>query len=471
MADEKVGGTEATTVARFLPILGWARHYERSWLRPDVIAGLTVAALVVPKALGYAGIAEVPIQYGLYAAAAGAILYALFCTSRQIATGPSAALSAVAAGAVLGAAASGDEAVTMVASITFVSGVFFVVLAVFKMGWISQFLSKAVIVGFLFGAGIQTTIGELGKVTGTKSSGDNSWQKLVDWIGDLGGTHATTLVVGVVSLVVIFGLRFFAPRVPGALVLVVGGLLATWLFGLEARGVALVGKVPSGLPGVVLPDFAYIRDHLYDVLTAALALLMIGFSQTAGDARAFAGRHRYQVDVNQESLAQGVANVGSGLLQAIPVSTSLSASSLNDQTGARTPLASLTTGAVVVLTMVFLAPLFSQLPQAVLAAIIIEAVVMGMMDVPAMRRFFRVKRFDFWIATVALLGILSAGVLAGVIIGIALSIGWLVYVSATPAMPVLVRQRDSEVFRPATIVPTARAIPACSCSASMRDSS
>ncbi len=449
MADSKVGASRGSAVAQVLPILGWAPRYQRAWLRPDLIAGLTVAALVVPKALGYADIAQVPIQYGLYTAAAGTIFYALFCTSRQISTGPSAALSAVAAGAVLGAAASGNQAVTMVASITFVSGVFFVALALFKMGWISQFLSKAVIVGFLFGAGIQTTIGELAKITGTKASGDNSWQKLASWLGSLDDTHGTTVVVGVVALVVIFGLRFVAPRVPGALVLVVGGLLASWLLGLEGRGVTLVGSVPSGLPAVVLPNFSYIADHLADVLTASLALLMIGFSQTAGDARAFAAKHRYQIDVNQESLAQGVANVGSGLLQAIPVSTSLSASSLNDQTGARTPLASLTTGGVVVLTMLFLAPLFSQLPQAVLAAIIIEAVVMGMMDVPAMRRLFHVKRPDFWIAVVALLGVLSAGVLAGVIIGIALSIGWLVYVSATPAMPELVRQPGTEVFRPA----------------------
>jgi sulfate permease, SulP family len=447
--DERDGSEPRSGLARFIPILGWAPHYRRSWLRPDLIAGLTVAALVVPKALGYAGIAEVPIQYGLYAAAAGTILYALFCTSRQISTGPSAALSAVAAGAVLGAAASGNEAITMVASITFVSGVLFAVLAVFKMGWISNFLSKAVIVGFLFGAGIQTTIGELAKITGTKASGDNSWQKAASWIGSLADTHGATVVVGVVALVVIFGLRFLAPKIPGALVLVVGGLLATWLLGLEARGVALVGDVPSGLPAIVLPDFSYIANHLADVLTAALALLMIGFSQTAGDARSFAAKHRYQVDVNQESLAQGVANIGSGLVQGIPVSTSLSASSLNNETGARTPLASLTTGAIVILTMLFLAPLFSQLPQAVLAAIIIEAVVMGMMDVPAMRRLFRVKRPDFWIAVAALLGVLSAGVLAGVIIGIALSIGWLVYVSATPAMPELVRQPGTQVFRPA----------------------
>ncbi len=459
MRNVQTGNARTTGVAHVMPILSWAPLYQRGWLRPDLIAGLTVAALVVPKALGYADIALVPIQYGLYAAAAGTILYALFCTSHQISTGPSAALSAVAAGAVLAAAASGNNAVTMVASITFVSGVFFVLLAVFKMGWISQFLSKAVIVGFLFGAGIQTTIGELAKITGTEAKGDNSWQKLASWIGSLDDTHGTTVVVGVVSLIVIFGLRFVAPKVPGALVLVVGGLLASALLGLEGRGVALVGEVPRGLPPVVLPNFGYIADHLADVLTAALALVMIGFSQTAGDARTFASKHRYQVDVNQESLAQGVANVGSGLVQGIPVSTSLSASSLNDQTGAKSPLASLTTGAVIVLTLLFLAPLFSQLPEAVLGAIIIEAVVMGMMDVPAMRRLFRVKRPDFWIALAALLGVLSAGVLAGVIIGIALSIGWLVYVASVPAMPVLVRQPGTQVFRSQDDCPDGEAYP------------
>jgi sulfate permease, SulP family len=447
LVDEKADSARLTGVARVVPIIGWLPRYRRSWLRPDIIAGVTVAALVVPKALGYADIAQVPIQCGLYAAAAGAILFALFCTSRQIATGPSAALSSVAAGAVIGAAATGSTAVTMVESITFVSGLLFVLLAIFRMGWISQFLSKAVIVGFLFGAGIQTTIGELGKITGTKASGDNSWEKLASWIGSLGNTNATTLVVGVVALVVIFGLRFVAPRVPGALVLVVGGLLASWLLGLGDRGVTLVGSVPSGLPGVTLPDFSYIGAHFADILTAAIALLLIGFSQTAGDARAFAAKHRYQVDLTQESLAMGIANAGSGFVQGIPVSTSLSASSLNDQTGAKTPMASLTTGAIVVLTLLFLAPLFSNLPQPVLAAIIIEAVVIGMMDVAALQRLYRVKRPDFWIALAALLGVLSAGVLAGVIIGIALSIGWLVYVSAFPAIPVLARQPASEVFR------------------------
>ena len=174
---------------------------------------------------------------------------------------------------------------------------------------------------------------------------------------------------------------------------------------------------------------------------------MIGFSQSAGDARNFAAKHGYRIDINQELLAQGVANAGAGLFQGIPVSTSLSASSLNDNTGAKTPLASLTTGGVIVLTMIVLAPLFSDLPKAVLGAVIIEAVISGMIDVPAMRRLYRVRRSDFWIALAALLGVVSAGVLAGIVIGVILSVGWLVHVVTSPAMPVLGRVRGTHVFR------------------------
>ena len=173
-------------------------------------------------------------------------------------------------------------------------------------------------------------------------------------------------------------------------------------------------------------------DHVVVVALAAAALMLIGFSQTAGDARAFAAKHRYQVDINQESVAQAMANTGAGLLQGMPVSTSLSASSLNDRSGARTGLASLTSGVMVLLTLLVLAPLFSDLPKPVLAALIIEAVVMGMMDLPEMRRLFRVQRFDFWVAIAAIVGTLVFGVLAGVVIGIGLSLLWLVRVATAP---------------------------------------
>ncbi len=433
---------------RLVPIVGWIRSYERSWLRGDLIAGVAVAALVVPKNLGYAGIAGVPLQNGLYAAAAGAILYALFGTSRQISTGPSSGLAAVAASAVAvaGITATQDVA-SFVAAITLASGVLFLLLAVLRMGWIAQFLSRAVVTGFLFGAAIDVVIGELPKLTGTKVTGSNPLQELWSWLGSLGDSSLVTVLVSVVALVVVFGVRVIAPKVPGALVLVVGGLLASWLFDLGSHGVALVGEVPRGLPAFQVPDVQVLSGHAGTVVIAAVALVLIGFSQTAGDARTFAARHRYRIDINQESVAQGMANVGAGLFEGMPVSTSLSASSLNDHSGARTGLASLTTGVIVLATLLVLAPVFSVLPKPVLAALIIEAVVMGMMDVPEMRRLARVQRFDFWIAVAAITATLLVGVLAGVIIGIGLSLIWLIFVATHPPMPVLAREPGTQVFR------------------------
>ena len=249
------------------------------------------------------------------------------------------------------------------------------------------------------------------------------------------------------SLAVVFGLRAVAPRIPGALVLVVGGLLASRIFDLAAHGVALVGEVPRGLPTPALPKWSLVSSHASTIALAAVALVLIGFSQTAGDSRAFAAKHRYRIDINQESVAQGMSNIGAGLFQGMPVSTSLSASSLNDHSGARTGLASLTSGVIVLLTLLALAPLFSRLPKPVLAALIIEAVVMGMMDVPEMRRLFRVQRFDFWIAVAAIAGTLAFGVLAGVMIGIGLSLLWLISVATRPPMPLLARERGTQVYR------------------------
>jgi sulfate permease, SulP family len=436
-------------LGRVAPICDWLPRYDRSALRGDVLAGIAVAAMIVPKDLGYAGIAGVPVQNGLYGAAAGAIVYALFCTSRHISTGPSSSLAAVAGGAVLAAGVAGAQAAELVAAITLVTGALFLLLAVLRLGWVARFLSRAVVTGFLAGAAVDVVIGELPKLTGTKTSGETAWAELGSWIRSLGDLSATTLLVGVVALVVILGLRFRAPSVPGALVLVVGGLVATPVFDLGAHGVALVGEVPRGLPAPGLPDLDVFEQHYATIIAAAVGLLLIGFSQTAGDARAFAARHRYRVDVDQESVAQGMANLAAGAFRGMPVSTSLSASSLNESAGARTPLASLVTGALVILTLVALAPLFSDLPKAVLGAIIIDAVVFGMIDIPELRRLRRVKPFDFWVAAAAIVAVLSAGVLAGVVIGIALSLVWLVYVATTPEMPLLGRVPGTRLFRDA----------------------
>jgi anti-anti-sigma factor len=306
---------------------------------------------------------------------------------------------------------------------------------------------KPVITGFLAGAAIDVVIGELPKLTGTSAEGDNAWREFGTWISGLGDLDWTTVLVAVAALALILSLRVLKPELPGALVLVVGGLLASAAFDLGSHGVALVGDVPSGLPTPELPDGSLIVDHYQAIGIAAIGVLLIGLSQTAGDARAFAARHHYRIDVNQESVAQGMANVGAGVLQGIPVTTSLSASSLNESSGARTQLSSLVTGGLVIATLLFLAPLFSDLPKAVLGAVIIDAVVFGMIDGPELKRLYRVTRFDFWIAVAAIVGVLSAGVLAGVVIGVVLSLGWLVYVATRPSMPVLGRERGTEVFR------------------------
>ena len=446
-------------LSRLLPIVEWLPRYERAQLRGDVLAGIAVTAMIVPKDLGYAGIAHVPVQNGLYAAAAGALIYALFCTSRHISTGPSSSLAAVAGGAVLLTHVSGADAVDLVTAITLVTGALFLLLAVLRLGWIARFLSRAVVTGFLAGAAVDVTIGELGKLTGTKDSGTNAFQELASWLRGLGGTHWPTLAVGAAALATILLLRFMAPSVPGALVLLVGGLLATRLFDLGAHGVALVGHVPRGLPSPAVPSAEIFTQHYTAIVVSAIGLLLIGFSQTAGDARAFAVRHRYRIDVNQESVAQGMANVGAGFFQGMPVSTSLSGSSLNESAGASSPVASLVTGGLVLATLVLLAPLFSKLPDPVLAAIIIDAVVFGMIDTAELKRLFRVKPFDFWIAAAAIVAVLGAGVLAGVAIGVALSLVWLVYVTTAPTMPALGRKAGTEIFRDLNLHPEDETFP------------
>ena len=222
-------------------------------------------------------------------------------------TGPSSALAAVAAGALVsaGIAAGSDDAVALVAAVTITSGLMFLVLRLFRMGWVGQFLSKPVITGFLFGAAIEVVIGELPKITGTEAEGANSWQKLLSWFEGISATDLTTVVVGGASLALIFGLKVVAPPLPGALVLLVLGLVASVVLDLGDRGLALIGEVPRGLPSVAFPELDFVGQNITVILTAAVGLLLIGFSQTAGDARSFASKHGARVDIGQESVAQG----------------------------------------------------------------------------------------------------------------------------------------------------------------------
>jgi len=434
-------------IGRFLPIVEWLPNYDRAWLKSDIIAGLSVWALMVPTSLGYATISGVPVQYGLYAAAVGLIAFALFTTSKQVTQGPSSSTAAVLGAAVLAVASAGsDEAVAVAAAIVLMAGLLFIIMYLLKMGWISEFLSASVLTGFTFGVAINVAAGELFKITGTEKSGSNTWAKLWNWITSLPETSMPTLVVGVLALVLVFSIKIFAPKVPGALVAVVLGIGATALFGLGDMGVALIAEVPRGLPSFTLPDLGMILDNLAMIVGAAVGLLLIGFSVTTAAVREYADKHNYRIDINQELLAQGASNVASGLFQGIFDNGSLSKSPVNDDAGARSQISNLAQAFFIILTLLFLAPMFSALPEAVLGAIIIEAVVMGMMDVGEMKRIYKIKPFEFLAAMAALLGVMTFGILQGVVIGVALSIIWLVAVSALPYIPELGRKPSTNAF-------------------------
>ncbi|MFN2194512.1 MAG: SulP family inorganic anion transporter, partial [Anaerolineales bacterium] len=249
-----------------------------------------------------------------------------------------------------------------------------------------------------------------------------------------------TLVVGVLALIVVFGVKIIAPKIPGALVTVVLGIGATMILNLGNFGVELIAEVPRGLPSFTLPDLNLILENLGLIVGSATGLLLIGFSVTTAAVREYATKHNYRIDINQELLAQGMSNISSGLFQGIYDNGSLSKSPVNDQAGAQSQISNLAQAVLILLTLLILAPLFTNLPEAVLGAVIIEAVVMGMMDVPEMRRIFRVKRFEFWISIAAMLGVLTFGILQGVVIGVGLSIFWLIAASALPNIPELGRE-------------------------------
>ena len=435
------------SIKRFLPILVWLPQYQRSWLTKDVIAGLSVWALMVPTSLGYASLSGVPVQNGLYAAAFGMIVFALFTTSKQLVQGPGSSTAPVLGAAVVSIGAAGsDDAVAIAAAIVLVAGLLFVIMAVLKMGWIAEFLSAAVLTGFIFGVAINVVSGELFKVTGTEKTGSNTWQKLWEWVTSLSDANRTTVVVGVVALIVLFGLKFLVPKVPAELVAVVLGILATVVFDLGDRGVELIADVPRGLPNPTFPDLQIIFDNWETVIGAAVGLVLIGFSVTTAGVRQYATKHNYRIDVDQELLAQGMSNVSSSVFQGIFNNGSLSKSPVNDGAGARSQVSSLAQGGFVILTLLFLAPIFSKLPEAVLGAIIIEAVTLGMMDVGEMKRLVTVKRYEFGAALAALLGVMTFGILQGVFIGVGISMIWLIAVSALPYIPELGRKPGTDAF-------------------------
>jgi high affinity sulfate transporter 1 len=432
-----------------LPIFSWVPTYDRTFLRGDVIAGLTVWAVLVPEALAYATIAGVSPVVGLYAAPGALILYAAFGSSRHLITGPMAATAALSAAAVANlAAANPSDFLALTTTLALVTGGLALFCGLLRLGFLASFISEPVLKGFIIGLALTIMVGQLPKLFGVEKGSGNFFEKLWDLITSLGDTSGLTLLVGVLSLVVVIGLRRVAPVIPGSLVAVLLGIAAVHLFDLNEHGVAIVGHIDRGLPSFGLPD---VPAHRYfDLFPSAVGVMLVGFAEGLGAAKTYATKNHYEVDANREFIGLGAANLGAGLSTGMVVNGSLSKTAVNGSAGAKSQLSGLVVAALTVLTLLFLTGLFEDLPEATLGAVVIAALV-ELVDIDSLVRFYRLHtrglgrvyhiaaRPDFTAALAALFGVLVFDTLPGLFIGIAVSLLLLLYRASRPHVAVLGR--------------------------------
>ena len=400
-------------IDRALPITRWGREYERANLRPDLAAGVTIAAMLVPQAMAYALLAGLPAQVGLYAATIPVLVYAFFGTSRQLAVGPVAIVSLLTASALAPLVEEGTSGYLAAAALlAFMVGVVHLVLGAARLGALVNLLSHSVLVGFTAAAAIIIGFSQVKHVLGVSiERKPHFYETVAEVATSIGETHRPTLLIGVLSIITLFVMKRFMPRMPGALVVVVASILAVELFGLEAQGVRVVGSIPDTLPAFGLPEFS--GGLIADLAVTAFVITLVGFMESIAVAKVYARRHRYELDANQELIGLGAANLASGLFGGYPVTGGFSRTAVNDSAGARTPLASVVTALLVLLTIAFLTPLLSSMPNAALGAIIISAVV-GLVDVAEMRHIASVKRSDLVGLGVAFFATLLLGIELGI---------------------------------------------------------
>jgi SulP family sulfate permease len=414
-----------TTVQRFLPVTRWLGSYQRKWLRPDVVGGLTVWALVVPESMAYAGLAGVPVQYGLYSVPFAVVGYLVFGTSRRLFVGPSSTVAVLSAATVAPlAAAQSNHYVALTAALALLVGVLYCAFGLLRMGFIARFFAKPVLDGFIVGLGLYIAIGQIYKVLGAPKPSGNTVQVLWADITEYSEWNWTTVAVGVGALAILFGLSRFAPRVPGALVVAVLGIASTTFFGLASDGVELVGSVPTGFNFV--PWSSVTAQDVVDMVPGALGIIVVGFAQSLAIAKTYAAKENQPVDPNGELIGYGAASIGAGALQGFTPTGSLSKSAAATEAGGKSPVAFLVVAVMVVLTVLYIAPVFEDLPEAVLGAIVIHAV-SGMIDFRTLIRLRNAQVADFWLALGALLGVILIGILAGIVIGVVLSLVFLVH--------------------------------------------
>lgn len=425
---------------RYLPIMGWLPRYDRAWLRTDLIAGLTVVALLIPEGMAYAQIAGVPPQTAFYAAPIGLLAFAIFGSSRQLVVAVSAAIASMSFATVsLIAQPNTAEFILLTAALALLAGLISILAGALKLGRVAQFFSESVMVGFISGLALVIAVKQLPKIFGIEGGSGNFWERLYDVIIHLPETHLLTLIVGVVCLLLLIALEHYFEKIPAALVALVVGIGISAAFGMETRGVEIVGDIPAGLAAPQWPAIS-LQDW-WLLLPGALGLALVGFAEAIGPSRSFAAAHKYEIDANQEFIGLGAANVGAGLFQGFPIGSSLSKSAANDRAGARSQMSGLIAAVVTVFVALFFTQWFYALPEATLGAIVIVAV-SGMVKVAKMKHLFRVRRADFVLAVVALLAVLTFETLQALLIAVIISLFSLVWRTSQPRLAVLGRIPD-----------------------------
>jgi sulfate permease, SulP family len=407
------------------PILAWVPGYQRSWLRSDIIAGLTVCAILVPEGMAYAQLAGMPPETAFYAAPAALLAYAILGSSRQLVVAVSSAIAIMSAATISEIAVAGSaEYAALTAALAILAGLVSIAAGVLKLGRIAQFFSESVLVGFVFGLALLITIKQIPKLLGIEAHGESALQLVRDMLPHLRETDLLTLAVGACGIAAMILLERRLPRVPAALVVLLGSIVASVALGLEGRGVAVVGELPAGLRGPTLPGVGV--EALPLLLVGAVGIALVAFAEAIGPANEFAREHGGKIDPNRELIAIGAANTGAGLFTGFPIGSSLSKSAANDRAGAHTPASLVTAAAATALVALFLTPLFEPLPEATLGAIVVVAV-SSMMKIAKMRRLWQVRRVDFWLATIALVGVLALPTLQALGIAVVASLGMLVW--------------------------------------------
>ncbi len=444
-----------------IPAARWLRSYEPGWFRADLAAGVTLAAYLLPAALGDASLAGLPAEAGLYACLFGGLVFWLFCSSRQTSITVTSAISLL-IGSSLGGMAGGDPARygALAACVALLTGVLAFIAWLARAGSTVNFISESVMTGFKAGVALHLASTQLPKLFGVKGGHGDFWERMHVFLQHVGETNTTSLLLGCAALALLILGKKLLPNKPVALFVVIGGIVVASFIDLGAHGVKLLGEVPRGLPVPSLPAVGL--EDLRELLPIALACFMLGAVETAAIGRMFAEKHGYRLDPNQEFLALAGANLASGLGHGFPISGGMSQSLVNESGGARTPLSGLIASGIILVVALFFTDLLKNLPQPVLAAIVLMAVA-SLVKVKVLKRLWQVHRSEFLVAATALLGVLGAGLLKGVLVGAAISIVLLIRRASTPHVAFLGRipgaRRYSDLERHADNEPTPGVLP------------